>query len=72
MGIVCDHKNFEVKVEVNRLSDVGKFNMDVKVHCTDCGQPFKFKGLPVGVNLNGATCSFDGLEGRFAIEPKVF
>jgi len=44
--------------------------MDVRVKCSDCELPFRFIGLPAGVDLNGAAVSIDACEGRFAIAPK--
>ena len=66
----CKHFNFECKTTVNRLEDIGRFQADIKINCKDCGKPFRFVGLPVGLNLNGASVSFEGTEGRFAILPE--
>lgn len=66
----CEHKNFSADVVVNRLEDTGRFNADVKIRCTDCDTPFRFIGLPAGLDLNGAAVSVNGEEGRFAIAPR--
>lgn len=66
----CSHQNFFAAVTVNRLEDSGRFQADVRIGCVDCGTPFRFVGLPCGVDLNGAAVSVDGTEGRFAITPK--
>ena len=66
----CEHKNFSASVSVNRLEDVGRFCADVSIKCDDCGQPFRFLGLPLGLDLNGATVSFDGCEAHLAIAAK--
>lgn len=66
----CEHKTFHVDAVVNRLEDVGRFHMDIKVRCVDCDTPFRFIGLPAGLDLNGASASGDAEEGRFAIAPK--
>jgi len=66
----CEHRDFEASVEVNRLEDTGRFNADVRIKCVECGTPFRFIGLPAGVDLNGAAVSIDGTEGRFAIAAK--
>jgi len=63
----CKHETFEAHVRVNRLKDSGRFNADVKIHCTQCGEPFRFLGLPAGLDLNGAAVSADGTEARLAI-----
>lgn len=68
--MACEHEDFEVDAKVIRLSDSGRFTMDVRVKCTQCEHPFRFLGLPMGVDLNGATTSADGTEGRFSIHPK--
>ena len=44
--------------------------LDVQVKCTDCGLPFRFIGLPAGLDLNGAAVSADAQEARLAIAPK--
>ena len=66
----CKHENFACDCEVNRLLDTGRFSLDVRVMCIDCGTPFRFIGLPAGLDLNGAATSVDATEGRFAIAPK--
>lgn len=71
----CDHMNFMANVEVARLepSKIGgtmRFSADVTIHCTECGVPFRFIGLPAGVDLNGAATSVNGEEARLAIAPR--
>lgn len=66
----CQHMNFDADVTVNRIEDTGRFNADVKIVCADCKVPFRFIGLPTGLDMNGAAVSVDGCEGRFAIAPK--
>lgn len=67
--MTCAHLNFDAQNRVVRLEDCGKFMLEVEVKCTDCGTPFKFKGLWAGLNTNGAAVSSDGTELRIAIEP---
>lgn len=67
---MCEHLNFAAEVDVNRLEDLQRFVADVRIHCADCGVQMRFIGLPAGVDLNGASVSADGAEGRFAIAPK--
>ncbi len=62
--------HFECDVTVVRLEDIGRFEADVKIMCRQCKTPFRFIGLPAGVDLNGATVSIDGQEARLAIAPK--
>lgn len=71
----CKHDNFMCNCEVNRLSSteggpINRYTLDVRVKCVTCDTPFRFIGLPAGVDLNGAATSMDACEGRFAIAPK--
>lgn len=66
---MCNHENFEAQVDVNRFVDIGRFAVDVRVNCVDCGIPFRFLGLPGGLRLEGAAVSVDGTEARLAIAP---
>lgn len=66
----CNHHSFSANVEVTRLEDIGRFTADVKINCAVCGVAMRFIGLPAGLDLNGASVSVDGTEGRFAIAPK--
>lgn len=71
----CEHLNFACQCDVNRLlpkegEPPNRFQLDVRVTCSDCGLPFRFIGLPAGMDLNGAAVSVDATEGRFAIAPK--
>lgn len=67
---MCEHKSFACEVDVNRLEDIGRFSADVRIKCMDCGVPFRFIGLPGGLDLNGACVSLDGCEARLAVAPK--
>lgn len=69
-GSMCEHTKFSANVTVNRLEDCGRFCADVRIACEDCGTPFRFIGLPTGLDLNGASVSVDGTEARLAIAPK--
>lgn len=64
---MCKHERFEANVDVNRLEDSGRFCADVRIHCGQCKEPFRFLGLPAGLDLNGAAVSVDGTEARLAI-----
>lgn len=57
--MTCKHPDFEAQVNVNRLEDVGRFSADVTIRCALCGVPFRFIGLPGGLDLNGASVSVD-------------
>lgn len=66
---MCEHKDFEAHVAVNRIEDTGQFAADVHIRCKDCQMPFQFIGLPTGLNSEGAACSVDATEARLAIVP---
>ena len=68
--MTCEHKNFECSVTVNRIEDIGRFIADVRVECAECKTPFRFIGLPIGMDYNGACASVDGTEARLGIAPK--
>ena len=65
----CKHKDFHAVVSVTRLEDSGRFSADIRIECNDCHLPFQFLGLPLGLDLNGATMSIDGQEACLAIAP---
>ena len=67
----CKHLEFVAFVEVNRLEDSGRFAAEVRIECKDCKIPFVFRGLPPGLNLDGAAMSIDGTEARLAIAPQT-
>jgi hypothetical protein len=68
--MTCEHRNFRVDATVNRLEDIGRFNIDIRVTCEDCNTPFRFIGLPCGIDLNGAAVSANAEEARLAIAPR--
>ena len=68
--VECQHESFECDVTVNRIEDVRRFMADVRVKCVQCGIPFRFIGLPAGMDYNSPCVSVDGCEGRFPIHPK--
>lgn len=63
----CKHLDFSANVKVNRLKDSGRFSADITIMCVDCKTPFRFLGLPAGLDLDGAAVSVDGTEARLAI-----
>ena len=66
---MCEHKDFDAYVAVNRIEDIGKFAADVTITCRECRRPFVFLGLPGGVRIGSPTVSLDGTEARLAIAP---
>lgn len=67
----CTHPNFFANVKVCRLEDSGKFIAEVRIHCTDCNEPFRFVGVTAGLRFDAPTVSIDGLELHAPIEPEL-
>ncbi len=65
---ICEHKEFNANVNVIRLEDSGRFQAEVTIECK-CGTKFQFLGLPLGLNLSGASMGVDSLEARLSIAP---
>lgn len=76
MNHKCEHQTFDASVEVNRVLGDGdgeppiRFTVDVAIRCRDCGLPFRFIGLPHGLDMNGAAVSANGEEARLCIAPQ--
>lgn len=66
----CRHMNFDAKVGIARLENVGRFVAEIRIRCTDCDTPFQFRGLEAGCDTDGARVSIDGLEANIAIVPE--
>lgn len=71
----CTHPDFVARVDVNRIGRVEAgaveyFQADVRITCAACQVPFRFLGLPAGLDMHGAAVSIDGEEARLAIAPK--
>lgn len=68
----CQHEDFEARVEVNRIEDVGCFIAAVSVRCAECGEQFRFVGADFrpGLNFQRPTVSIDGCELNVPIEPE--
>lgn len=66
----CEHRQFDARVSVDRLVDIGRFTADIRINCRECGIAMRFIGLPAGLDLNGAAVSVDATEARLAIAPK--
>ncbi len=71
----CEHMTFAAEVDVSRLpakegGPIERYCADVRIKCADCGLPFRFIGLPAGLDLNGAATSINAEEARLAIAPK--
>jgi hypothetical protein len=71
----CKHENFSVEADVQGITPKDgepayRWQADIRIRCITCGLPFRFIGLPAGVDLNGACTSVNAEEGRFAIAPR--
>lgn len=71
----CLHENFEANAAVNRISDVegapvNSFLVELIVKCIDCGMPFCFRGMPVGLSHMGPTMSLDARTACLPIHPE--
>lgn len=60
----CEHREFEALVGVNRLTEsaggpVVGYSAEIRVSCTECGEPFRWTGLQAGVSPTGPRCSVD-------------
>jgi hypothetical protein len=72
---MCKHESFTASVQVHRITNaagdvVERFQANVTIACDQCQTPFRFIGLPAGLDMNGAAVSVDGSEARLCIAPK--
>jgi len=72
--MACEHGEFHTDVSVIRLGGQpgqmpNRYLAEVRVRCAQCDKPFRFRGLPMGLGLDGAAVSGDGQEVRLAIAP---
>jgi hypothetical protein len=71
----CPHENFDAHVEVNRITasdgdpTVISYATDIKVNCHDCGEPFRWTGVPAGLSPRQPMCSVDETELRAPLRP---
>lgn len=66
---LCLHRNFSADVAVAIIEDAASWVAEVSVKCTDCGEKFRFTGVPAGFNPNQPMTSIDGCELRAPIAP---
>ena len=64
----CRHNKLRSKVNLVATDD-GFYMVEITVQCKKCDHPFRFRGLPRGLNLQGAAVSPLDTEARLAIEP---
>lgn len=71
----CPHENFDAYVDVNRVTasdddpTVVGYSADIKVTCHDCGEPFRWTGVPAGVSPRSPMCSVDETELHAPLRP---
>ena len=70
----CPHEQFAAEVGVNRLTatddgPVTGYTADIRVMCADCGEPFRWVGVPAGVLPNRPACSVDETELHAPLRP---
>ena len=53
----CTHESFRVDAKIARVLDVGKFVAEIQIRCQDCGEPFRFVGVPAGLSYAQPSCS---------------
>lgn len=64
----CEHENFHTEVGVHRLTNcrmptggpIIGYTADISIACVDCGERFRWIGLPLGVSGQWPTVSIDG------------
>jgi hypothetical protein len=70
----CPHEDFNVYTEINRLADVEggpvtAFAADIRIDCANCGEPFRWIGVPAGLSPGHPMVSVDETELRAPIRP---
>ena len=66
----CEHTSFFGEFKVARFEDTGGFSAAITIKCTQCGELFRFLGLPSGFSFERPMVSIDGLELNVPIEPQ--
>lgn len=70
----CPHENFDAYVAVNRLCSteggpIDAYTADITVHCSDCGEPFRWIGVPAGLMPTQPMCSVNETELHAPLRP---
>lgn len=63
----CRHE-FAATVDVLQIEKLDRTLARVRIRCKHCGSVARFKGLRVGMDLDGATVSIDGDEARLGLD----
>lgn len=67
--MTCKHEAFGVHADVTFLEDRKCWFADIKIGCTQCGEPFKFLGVPAGLSFIAPRASITADELRAPIAP---
>jgi hypothetical protein len=70
----CPHEHFAVHADVNRLTSVEDgpataYMLDIRVHCEDCGEPFRWIGVPAGLMPGRPAVNVDETELHAPMRP---
>jgi hypothetical protein len=70
----CPHEDFDVYAAINRLTSVEGgpvtgYSANIRVECRNCKEPFRWIGLPAGIDPRRPACSVDETELRAPIRP---
>lgn len=66
----CAHEDFAASAAIARIEDTGEFVCELRVCCTQCREPFRFKALEPAISTIVPCVSIDGLEASLPIEPE--
>lgn len=65
----CDHQCEVISfVDVHHFDSDAPSMADMRVHCGNCGVPFRFKGLPCGIGFDKPMVSLGATELRVPME----
>ena len=53
----CQHLEFRADVKVARIEDTGLKYAELRINCTQCGKPARFRGLPWGLSPDYPTAA---------------
>jgi hypothetical protein len=68
--MACKHAEFEIVSRVAHVEDVGRYVLEMKIHCKGCNTPFQFLGVAPGFTYEHPTVRLDGLEIDLPICPQ--
>lgn len=68
----CEHEQFEADVAVKRMEDTHPmaFVAEIPISCVQCGERFRFKGVPAGMGFHRPLVDIDGCKLNAPIEPE--